>query len=104
MEQPPRHRAPDPHSLVVCIRLPCIAQSPFQSRKAPLLEHIANVFRQGDFERNELAQYQSLSNERPLTTFAEITRPALQGKSLAAPLEANPKPCLEYMPRRDPIC
>jgi len=45
--------------------------------------------RQRDFERNHLAQRESLGHERAETAFAEIARPALQAKFLAAPLKTN---------------
>jgi hypothetical protein len=54
--------------------------------------------RQRDFERNELAHRKGLSNERVQATFAEITCPALYGKALAVPFQANPNSCLEQIP------
>ena len=61
-------------------------------------DHLFVGLRQGDFERHQLAQYQSLGNECPQTTLAEITRPALQRGSLAVPLETYSNPRLEHMP------
>ena len=53
--------------------------------------------RQREFERNEFAQYQSFSDERPKTAFTKIARPSVQGKFLIAPLQTNPNPSLEDM-------
>jgi hypothetical protein len=61
-------------------------------------DHLFVAVRQRNFERYGFAQYESFSNECPHTTFAEITRPALQAKSLAVPLETNPNPRLERVP------
>jgi len=51
----------------------------------------------GDFERYGLVQYESFSNECSQTTFAEITRPALQAKFLAVPQQTNPNSRLEQV-------
>src|SRR6266568_5890095 len=61
-------------------------------------DHLFVAVRQRDFEHYGLAQYESFSNECRQTTFAEITRPALQAKFLALPLETNPNPRLEHVP------
>src|ERR1700724_4003785 len=55
-------------------------------------DHLFVAVRQRDFERYGFAQYESFSNARPHPTFTEITRPTLQAKFLAVPLETNPNP------------
>ncbi len=61
-------------------------------------DHLFVAVRQRNFERYGFAQDESFSNERRHTTFAEITRPTLQAKFLAVPLETNPNPRLERVP------
>jgi len=82
--------------------------------KTDLRSHCTNNFRrdrllvgvrQWDFERNHLAQRQSLGNERAKTAFAEITCPALQAKFLAVSLQMkmNSNLGLEHVPRQDGV-
>src|SRR6266851_2362214 len=61
-------------------------------------DHLFVAVRQRDFERYGFAQYESFSNERLHPPFTEITRPPLEAKFLAVPLETNPNPRLERVP------
>jgi hypothetical protein len=61
-------------------------------------DHLFVAVGQRDFERYGFAQCESFGNERPHTTFAEITRPPLEANLLAVPLETNPNPRLEHVP------